>query len=226
MIFKNYQKGGKMKEIIIVGAGDLGREVLNAAEEARRANFTNLKVTGFYDESPQKIGSTLAGLPVWGPGHLNGLKLDHIGFIIGIGNPHHLKNLYQKLSDHGVNNWVSVIHPRAYLAPDLTIGQGVYIAAHASISVNIHIGNFCIVNQNCSLGHDIILADYTVISPGCMISGRCETAEGVFFGSGAITFPGVKIGASSMIGAGCVVKRNIPGNIKLLSMVKNMEVPL
>ena len=52
-----------LPHIVIVGAGDLGREI---AERLSEAAWTGLHVIGFYDDDPDKVGAVYEGRPVLG----------------------------------------------------------------------------------------------------------------------------------------------------------------
>jgi FlaA1/EpsC-like NDP-sugar epimerase len=63
----------KQSNIYIVGAGFAGREI---AEEIRSKGILG-KVVAFIDDDPEKIGTTLAGIPVYGPIHTVHEVLSH-----------------------------------------------------------------------------------------------------------------------------------------------------
>ncbi len=51
------------KRIVIVGAGDSGEQILR---ETMSSKYIAIKVVGFFDDDPKKIGSTIHGVPVLG----------------------------------------------------------------------------------------------------------------------------------------------------------------
>ena len=57
------QRGYNLRHICIVGAGDLGREVV---ARLRRAPWTGLHLRGFYDDTPELTGGEVDGVPVLG----------------------------------------------------------------------------------------------------------------------------------------------------------------
>ncbi len=58
------RRGYNLRHIVVVGAGDLGREI---AERLSAAAWTGLNVVGFYDDDPAKAGEVIDGRPVLGP---------------------------------------------------------------------------------------------------------------------------------------------------------------
>ena len=72
---------------------------------------------------------------------------EEIGFSITIGNPH--GNIRIKLHDKLVNEGLipyNVIHPKAIIAENVQIGEGVQIMAGAIIQPEVTIGKQCIIN--------------------------------------------------------------------------------
>ena len=67
-----------MKNIVIIGAGDLGKEVVWLIEDINKRNPSYL-ILGFLDNDPEKIGKEFYGYKVLG----NDETLEHIA-IVGI----------------------------------------------------------------------------------------------------------------------------------------------
>lgn len=214
-----------MSNVYIVGTGDLAREILYAIREQNKGAGETHEVQGFLD--PVQSGKKeLEGLPVLRIDTLDRALAESAQYIVGIGTPSYMRKADAMLTARGMRHWVNVVHPRAYLAPGVQLGKGVYVAAHASIAIAARICDFSVINQNASIGHDAIIGQYTVVSPGCIVSGRCELGQGVFLGSGAIVFPGVKLGSDSLISANCVVTQNVPDRVKVMPVSRNLEIPL
>ena len=54
------------------------------------------------------------------------------------------------------------------------------------------------------------MEDYCVLAPGVHVSGTSHLEEGVDIGAGAVILPGRRVGRNSVIGAGAVVRNDIP----------------
>ena len=129
--------------------------------------------------------------------------------------------------------------PRCHRDPALwrelfgTLGEGAVInpGFACDYGFNIHFGQRAFVNFNCvfldcapiAIGDDLqmgpgvqLLTAEHPLDPATRRTG-VETARpihighGVWFGGGAIVLPGVTIGDGSVIGAGSVVTRDVPG---------------
>jgi len=57
------RRGRNLQRILIIGAGNLGREIAQKLLHHRELGF---EVVGFLDDDPQKVGSLVLGLPVLG----------------------------------------------------------------------------------------------------------------------------------------------------------------
>ncbi|RMF59945.1 MAG: hypothetical protein D6746_07560, partial [Bacteroidetes bacterium] len=63
------------------------------------------------------------------------------------------------------------------------------------------------------VGHDAVLGSFTTAHPGVHVSGQARTGEAVELGTGCVLLPGVRVGASTRIGAGAVVVRDLPEGV-------------
>lgn len=109
----------------------------------------------------------------------------------------------------------------AFVAPNATVIGDVSVGAGASIWYSavvrgdvekIKIGNFSNIQDGAVLHGDpgkiTILEDYVTVGHRAVIhSAHIET--GCLIGIGAIVLDGVRVGAGSIIGAGCVVTKNV-----------------
>jgi putative colanic acid biosynthesis UDP-glucose lipid carrier transferase len=58
------RRGLNLRHVMVVGAGSLGRRI---AERLRHSTWAGLNVVGYYDDDPEKIGTSIDGRPVRGP---------------------------------------------------------------------------------------------------------------------------------------------------------------
>ncbi|WP_432478381.1 NeuD/PglB/VioB family sugar acetyltransferase [Nocardioides sp. GXQ0305] len=187
--------------MIIVGAGGVGREALDACLAA------GLTVTGFVDD--RLAGGTARGLPVTGP--------DQVGpsttYVVGIASPGARRRLVAGLGERG-GTPATVVHPRAIVAPETTLGEGCLVLGGAHVSSSVSLGVHCQVHYNATVGHDAVLRDYATVYPGANVSGSVVLEEDVTVGSGAVVLQGLTVGAGAFVGAGAVVTRDVaPGEV-------------
>ena len=215
------------RQLIIFGAGDLGREIMYVGMQQHPAFGTPWQTVAFLDDDPGKIGTTLEGLAVIG---LDDLKkwpnISRCRFAAGIGNTALRKGTMTRLRERLPSAKAAlVVHRSAVVMPTATLADGVYVGCNAIVSIGCDLREHVVVNFNSQIGHDVLIEAYSIVSPGCVLSGRTQIGETSFLGSGVITYPGVKIGPDCTVSADAVVARDLPGNRRLIEKPNAMILP-
>lgn len=196
-----------MKEIVIVGAGGVGKEVLWIIEQINMMKPT-YKVLGLIDDDESKKNEEFLGYKVLG--NLEYLKkIKYTGcIIIAIANYKVKKNIIKKLKELKVT-FPIIKHPNVKLHKSIEVGEGTIIYEGVIISPNVKIGKQVIVSPKCGIGHDSIIEDYVSLLWNVNISGNDFIEEGTLFGSGSTVIQGKRVKRGSIIGAGAVVVKDI-----------------
>jgi sugar O-acyltransferase (sialic acid O-acetyltransferase NeuD family) len=203
--------------LVIVGAGGHGSELLSYTEDLE-ATGAEIDLLGFIDEGtpPGPIGSTqiLGDLAV-----LARLARSHpretIHYITAVGSNRAREGLVQRIEGLGLPNlapW-ALIHPRATVGSDVSIGPGTCLAPGSIATTRVRIGRHCILNVKASVSHDTVVEDFANLNPGATIAGGVRVGRGCFVGAGATVIQEVSLGENSVIGAGAVVLGDIPANV-------------
>ncbi len=111
-----------------------------------------------------------------------------------------------------IGNPINAIHPRAVVSSSVKIGDGVMIAANATINPLVDIGRGVICNTSSSIDHECVIGDFSHIAPGAVLCGNVRVGRKSFIGAGAVIRQGIVIGDNVMVGAGAVVIRDVPDN--------------
>jgi sugar O-acyltransferase (sialic acid O-acetyltransferase NeuD family) len=193
-----------LKELIIVGAGGLGRETALMVQQIN-GSVPQWKLIGFCDDGIEK-GKVVDGIPVLGGTDYLNERENETAVAIAIADPITRKRLRNQLTNPHLY-FPKLIHPKALVgeAPITTIGEGVIIAAGTVLTTNVHVKPFAIINLNCTIGHDAVIGEYCSVMPSANISGNVVLGEGVFVGAGVTLLPAVSVGDYAIIGAGAVV---------------------
>lgn len=189
--------------ILIIGAGGFAREVLWLLEDAGMAHL----VAGFV--SPGLEGS-IHGYDTWSSDEeIMSSFPRNARFVAAIGNGSRRKEVSQKYLGCG---WqpLTVVHPSATISRHATLGEGCIICAGARIGPDTRIGDGCVVNLNACVGHDSVLGDFVTLHPGSKVNGSCSIGSLTELGTLSAMLPGVAVGASSVIGMGAMVIRDLP----------------
>lgn len=199
-----------MKDIVIIGAGGLGREVAWLIEDINEYE-KEWNILGFVDDNIEK-GTVLNGYEVLGNCSLLNSKKD-IYYICAIANTKFREDIVNKIKNNRSIKAAKLIHPSAVISKESSIGRGCIICAGVIISVNSKIGEFNIIDWNSTIGHDDILKDFVTLYPSVNISGACIVNEYVEIGTGSKIIPKKIVGKNSVVGAGTVVIRDIKENV-------------
>lgn len=190
-----------MKNIIIIGAGGVGREVSLIIEKINKLKAT-WNLIGFIDDNINSW-KIINGYPIiGGMDLLETLPLDTY-VVIAIANYNVKKKIVNKINNKF--KFATIIDPKVYIHDYMTIGEGTIIYEGAIITANIQVGNHVIISPKCGIGHDSIIKDYVSLLWNVNVSGNDVIEEGVMMGSGSTIIQGKKIGKGSIIGAGAVV---------------------
>ena len=202
-----------MKNLILIGAGGCGREVLQWAKDINRVeNRWNIK--GFIDDSSDALEGKKCDIRV-----ISGIDeydiSDDDEFICCIGTSSVREMIMNKLKARGAV-FTTLIHPNAVIADTAEIGEGVVIYPFALISDNAVIGDGCIVNMHSTVAHDSVLDSFCTISAHCDITGACRLGKRVFMGTTSNMVPGTKVGDDVYICAGSTVMTKLRNNKKVM----------
>jgi len=72
------------------------------------------------------------------------------------------------------------------------------------------VGNFCIINNNATVSHNVVLEDYVHVAINVALAGGAFVGEGTLLGAGCMVLPEITIGKWATIGAGAVVTKDVP----------------
>ena len=196
--------------LIILGAGGHAQVIAEAVQRAREAGMA-WEVVGFLDDNPALAGQVRLGLPILGS--ISTLAQHrHDGCVIGIGDNRLRQRLFDQLRAQG-EQIVAIVHPRAVIAPDVTVGAGTVIFAGVVVNTGTTIGENVVLNTGCTVDHHNFIADHAHIAPGAHLGGDVRIGEGAFVGIGATVMPQRTIGARAIVGAGAVVTRDVPDDV-------------
>ena len=194
-------------DLIIVGAGGFGHEVLQYARDAAEADRLRGRLKGFLDDLQAAAGATVRGERVLGPTD-GPAPAAADRFIIGVGEPRDRERLAARIAARG-GAFATVVHPTAYIAPTAVIGDGSVICPFAFVGPYARIGSHAVVNAHASVGHDCELGDLVTLSPHAAVNGGAVVGCGVFLGTGSIVTPRCRVGDRAVVAAGAVVYQHV-----------------
>jgi UDP-perosamine 4-acetyltransferase len=202
-------------ETIIVGAGGHGRVVLDALSVAGG------RIVGFTDANSALHGSRLLGVPVLGADTaLSAYSKETTRLANGIGS---IGNSFQRRTNQEAlakSGWrfMTVVHPRAVIAADVVLEEGVQVMAGAVLQPGVRVGTGTIINTGAVVDHDCRIGCFSHIAPGATLSGGVTLGVECHVGTGASIIQGISLGDKTVVGAGAVVVSDHPGGRTLIGV--------
>jgi sugar O-acyltransferase (sialic acid O-acetyltransferase NeuD family) len=193
------------RKLILVGGGDLCREVLWTAM-CVPLEKRDWEPFGVLDDNPEKAAQHLASrgcaLPVLGAALDHEPQEDEV-FVPAIGNPIYKLRTCEAIAGKG-GLFINLLHPTATIAPDVQLGNGVFCFVNSVVSVGAVLGDYVSLNVGAIVGHDARVATGCTLSPGSIICGNVQLDRGAFVGTDASLVPGNTMGELACLGAGSV----------------------
>ena len=199
-----------MKDLIIFGASGFGREVAWLVERINKAEPA-WNLLGFMDDSESVQGAEINGYKVLGKAE-DADKYPEAYFVCAVGASRVREKIVNRLKAvHPEIKFGTLVDPSVEISDLVKVGEGTIICAHSIITVNIEIGCHVIINLDCTVGHDAILNDFVTLYPSVNVSGITNIGRAVELGTGMQIIQGKTIGDYSIVGAGAVVVKDLPG---------------
>ena len=185
--------------VIVVGAGDLGREV--------QAWFPRLNIRGYLDSSLERFADP-AMPPILGKPETYEPRSDEV-FVCAIASPARRLEVTQDLKARGAR-FISLVHDTVSVAPGSSLAQGCVLLPYVIIDINCHVGEQVVMYFRAGLGHDVVVGDACLILSNAIVGSRCVLGEGVTVSTLSFCNTGIQIGDYATIGAASFAIRDVP----------------
>jgi UDP-perosamine 4-acetyltransferase len=198
-----------MNPLVIIGASGHAKVIIDMLQDAG-----NVEIVGCTSGDPADAEASLLGIPVLGDDRV----LPHCyeagvrQAFVAVGDNRLRDKLMRRVVALGFG-LANVISRQAAVSCRVKLGVGIAVMPGAIINVCSEIGDGSIVNTGATIDHDCRLGACVHIAPGTNLAGCVTLGEGAFLGTGARVIPKVNIGPWSIIGAGAVVIKDIPGYV-------------
>ena len=198
-----------MKHLIIVGAGGYGREMYGAALGAVGYG-TAFDVRGFLDARSDALADFKGYPPVIGSPETYEPEADDV-FIAALGSIASRRRCVELVKARG-GTFVSLVHRTAVLGPNVSVGEGSFVAPHVTLTADVSVGRHVAVFHNTSVGHDAVLENFSHVYAQCSVGGSVRIGSGAVVYPGSVVVPRRTIGEGAVVGAGSTVILNVkPG---------------
>jgi sugar O-acyltransferase (sialic acid O-acetyltransferase NeuD family) len=201
-----------MKTLLIIGAGGLGKEVVDIVQSSPQGAEYDL---AFVDDviPPNTI---VHGVRVLGNcSILCEVSPESTDICVAVGSPAIRRRLIEKIEGYGLS-FATVIDPSALIRPSAVLGTGVIISARACLSCNTVVGSHAVINPGALVGHDVAIGRYAVVGGGALLSGGARIGEGVMVGAGASVLYNTAVGDWATVGMGAAVYASVENGMTVI----------
>jgi len=196
-----------MKNLIVFGAGDLGKFIVYNIDMFG----DGYNVLGFMDEDMNKVGWELCGLPIFGIDYLQSYKTENLSMVIAVSSPAAKELIAKKLAPYDIE-FPNFISPDSWVSKGVKMGKGILIYPNTSVDFEAEINDFVIVNAGCTIGHNVTIGQFSTLAPGVNLAGFTKIEEKANLGIGCCSIQNVKIGNHSIIGGQAILIKDVqPG---------------
>jgi len=197
-----------MKDLVILGAGGMSREIADAVADINRVE-RQWNLLGFLDDDPAKHGKIVAGLPVLGP--IDCARQHAAHYIVGVarvGDPWRRRRIIERLALPR-ERFATIIHPSASISRSATIGVGTAILQYTVVTTDVVVGDHVLIHYNATISHDSVIEDFVTMAPGSLIAGSVRLCAGVYLGAGSQVINDVTVNEAAVVGLGAIVIRDV-----------------
>lgn len=198
-----------MKNLIIIGAGGMGRQVFLFAQGCKGYQ-KDYVIKGFLDDNLDAMDGFDDFPPLLGSVDDYEIQPDDV-FFNSIGDVASKKRCINKILERG-GVFITLIHPTAGVSKGTKVGRGCMIAARVGIGTDSEIGDFCLIQDNAIVGHDVKVGNFCRIDCNVVLIAGVSLEDDVCIHTSSVINHNVHIGEGAMVGALSFVIRNVkPG---------------
>lgn len=200
------------EDVVIVGAGGHGLELLEIAHALERADPAGApRVRGLLDDRTPDAG-LLERLGTAYLGSLEDAGALGLRYLVGIGDPDVRRRIDERLRAAGLEPAPPLVHPRAEVGAEVALGPGCVLFAFASVTTEVRLGAHVHVSVHASVAHHGEVGDFVSVYPGARLSGNVRVGTGVTVGTQAAVLQNLTLGDRCTVAAGATVVRDVaPG---------------
>lgn len=199
-----------MKELIIIGARGLGREVYDLALNTQAFKDGEYRVKGFLDDKSDALDGYVGYPPILGAAETYEI-LENDVFVCALGSVQFKKKYAEIILSRG-GKFINLVDLQANVRSDINHLQGVLIFSFVFVSVDVTLSDFVTIQHFSCLGHDSCVGQWSHMSSYSTITGFSVLEEEVMLQTRSMVVPKKRVGKGAMVGANSLVIKNVkPG---------------
>lgn len=194
---------GNREQLVIIGDGETAELAYDYF-----TRDTNYLVVGFSAETKFRKNQTLFSLPVVPFEEIEKFfdPKSHKAFVaVSFTQLNRLRRRLFDLTKAKGYRLCSYISPRAFIAPNVQVGENCFILENAVVQRGAKIGDNVTIWSGSSVGHRSTIGDNCFLASHVAVSGFCEIGANCFLGVNSCLGDSLKVGRDCVVGAGAVV---------------------
>ena len=197
-----------MKNLIIIGAGGMGRTMYNNALESIGYGEKFI-IKGFIDDEVNALNGFVGYPPILGTLRNYVPKLGDI-FISSIGGMSR-RSCSESIMQKQVE-FINLIHKTARLHNNVKLGIGNFVGAYSAIGNDVEIGDFNMIQSYVVIGHDVKMGNWNRIDTHVTCVGGVLIEDEIDIHTSAVINHGVVLCSKARVAAlSFVIRKVLPG---------------
>ncbi len=194
-----------MKQLIIIGAGGMGRTLYDLARESVGYGI-DFEIRGFVDDNLQALDGFANYPSVVGKISDYVPQMNEI-FVCSLGGVAKRKCVEQILAHGG--EFVTLVHNTARIGTNVQLGKGNVVGAYVTIGPDVVIGDYNLIQSYTIIGHDTHIGDWNRIDTRVMTVGGVVIGDEVKVHTSAVLNHNVVVEQGATVGACSFVIRKV-----------------
>lgn len=209
-----------MKQLVIIGAGGMGRTMFSSAMESLGYGESFI-IKGFIDDNQNALDSFPNYAPIVGSIR-DYQPLEEDVFVCSIGGGSRRPCMEEMIARGG--EFVNLIHKTVRIYTNAQVGKGNFIGAYSVIGNDAVIGDYNMIQSYTVIGHDARIGDWNRIDTHVTCVGGIVIEDNVNIHTSSVISHGVVVGSGSHVGALSFVIRKVkPGTTVCGNPAKRIE---
>ena len=195
------------ERIMLIGGGRASTQVIEILSFDKQK-----QVVGILDDTPEKWGTRINGIPVCGPTSLIKKLFDDKAYdaiIIAISTSVIGRERYRSICADLCIPLSNALHPTASISSSVKMGTGNVICAFCHFGNDTVVGDNNFISAYNSYDHHNCIGNNISTGPGCMVSGSVTIGDKVRLGAGIFVEPLLEIGHDVAIASGSIITTSI-----------------
>lgn len=195
-----------MKQLVIIGAGGMGRSLYIIAKNSR-GYLSQFNIKGYLDDNIHSLEGFEGYPPILGTIRDYQIKENDV-FVCSIGDAATKEKICTAFAQKGAAFW-TLIHNTAIVYDTAVIGLGSIVTEYACIGADCVVGEHSLIQSYAVVGHDCRVGDYARIDTHVTCVGGTIVGKGATIHTSSVINQKVTIGEDATIGALSFVIRSV-----------------